>query len=59
MVERFFRSLKSEWIDEKGYPDHAHAERDIGDYIDDFYNYRRPHSAADGQTPVQREASLF
>lgn len=59
VVERFFRSLKSEWIDEKGYPDHAHAERDIGDYIDDFYNYRRLHSAADGQTPVQREASLF
>ncbi|MFM0270728.1 IS3 family transposase [Paraburkholderia aspalathi] len=58
-VERFFRSLKSEWIDEKGYPDHAHAEHDIGVYIDDFYNYRRIHSAAGGQPPARCEASLF
>ncbi|MFM0047918.1 integrase core domain-containing protein, partial [Paraburkholderia sediminicola] len=58
-VERFFRSLKSEWIDEKGYPDHAHAEHDIRAYIDDFYNYRRIHSAAGGQPPARCEASLF
>lgn len=58
-VERFFRSLKSEWIDEKGYPDHAHAEHDIGVYIDDFYNYRRIHSAAGGQPPARCEAALF
>ena len=58
-VERFFRSLKGEWIDEKGYPDHAHAERDIGAYNDDFYNYRRIHSAADGQPPAWGEALLF
>ncbi|WP_259461555.1 IS3 family transposase [Paraburkholderia fungorum] len=58
-VERFFRSLKSEWIDDKGYPDHAYAERDIGAYIDDFYNYRRIHSAADGLPPARCEAALF
>ena len=58
-VERFFRSLKSEWINEKGYPDHAHAERDIGAYIDGFYNYRRIHSAADNLPPARCEASLF
>lgn len=58
-VERFFRSLKSEWIDEKGYPDHEHAERDIGAYIDNFYNYRRIHSAAGGQPPAQCEAAHF
>lgn len=58
-VERFFRSLKSEWIDEKGYPDHAYAERDIGAYIDGFYNYTRIHSAANGQSPARCEASFF
>ncbi len=58
-VERFFRSLKNEWVDEKGYPDHAQAERDIGAYIDNFYNYRRIHSAADGLPPARCEASLF
>ena len=58
-VERFFRSLKSEWINEKGYPDHAHAESDIGAYIDGFYNYRRIHSAADDLPPARCEASLF
>jgi putative transposase len=58
-VERFFRSLKSEWISDQGYADHAHAERDIGAYIDGFYNYRRIHSAAGGLPPARREASHF
>ncbi|OWJ55910.1 hypothetical protein BWU74_32850 [Paraburkholderia caledonica] len=51
--------MKSEWINEKGHPDHAHAERDIGAYIDGFYNYRRNHSAADDLPPARCEASLF
>ncbi len=32
VVERFFRSLKSEWIGEPLYFDHRHAEQDITDY---------------------------
>ncbi|MEN8502312.1 IS3 family transposase, partial [Paraburkholderia terricola] len=39
--------------------DHAQAERDIGAYIDNFYNYRRIHSAAGGLPPARCEASLF
>lgn len=59
MVERFFRSLKSEWIGEQEYGSHEHAERDIADYIADFYNYRRIHSAASGLPPVRYEASIY
>ncbi|CAE6744657.1 MULTISPECIES: IS3 family transposase [Paraburkholderia] len=59
VVERFFRSLKSEWLNPKGYLDHAEAERDIKAYIDDFYNCRRIHSATNGVPPVRHEASFF
>jgi putative transposase len=59
VVERFFRSLKSEWIGEQEYASHEHAERDIADYIADFYNYRRIHSAASGLPPVRYETSIY
>jgi putative transposase len=59
VVERFFRSLKSEWLNPKGYLDRADAERDIEAYIDDFYNCRRIHSATNGVPPVRYEASVF
>ncbi|ALB96012.1 bacteriophage/transposase fusion protein [Burkholderia pseudomallei] len=48
VVERFFRSLKNEWIGDQLYVDHRHAEQDITDYLVDFYNHRRLHSAAKG-----------
>ncbi|AIP72687.1 bacteriophage/transposase fusion protein [Burkholderia pseudomallei] len=38
VVERFFRSLKNEWIGDQLYVDHRHAEQDITDYLVDFYN---------------------
>lgn len=56
VVERFFRSLKSEWLNPKGYLDHAGAERDIEAYIDHFYNCRRIHSARNGMPPVRYES---
>jgi putative transposase len=59
VVERFFRSLKGEWLNPKGYLDHTDAERDIEAYIDDFYNCRRIHSATNGMPPVRYEASSF
>ncbi|ONF06893.1 integrase, partial [Burkholderia pseudomallei] len=39
VVERFFRSLKNEWIGDQLYVDHRHAEQDITDYLVDFYNH--------------------
>lgn len=59
VVERFFRSLKSEWIGDQEYGSHDSARRDITDYISDFYNYRRIHSAANGLPPVRYETSIY
>jgi len=56
VVERFFRSLKSEWIGDQRYRDRAGAERDITDYIV-FYNTERLHSTLGYQTPLRRDAA--
>lgn len=42
-MERFFRSLKTEWVPNNGYLSYQHAEQDIADYIR-YYNYQRGHS---------------
>jgi putative transposase len=54
-MERFFRSLKSEWIPEYGYRNVDEAKADILNYITHYYNYHRPHSFNDGQTPHAKE----
>lgn len=56
VVERFFRSLKSEWIGHACYANSADAERDITDYIG-FYNTERLHSTLGYQTPLHHEAA--
>lgn len=55
-MERFFRSLKSEWIPSMGYTTQELAERDVLRYITEYYNHQRPHSYNDYQTPAAREA---
>ncbi|MNE54983.1 hypothetical protein D3C80_1498000 [compost metagenome] len=55
-MERFLRSLKSEWIPTTGYVDQAQAEADVLRYRTDYYNHQRPHSYNHFQTPAQREA---
>ncbi|WP_371365441.1 IS3 family transposase [Pseudomonas sp. QL9] len=54
-MERFFRSLKSEWIPPSGYVDQPQAEADVLRYVTDYYNHQRPHSHNDYQTPARRE----
>ncbi|ALX95541.1 hypothetical protein AV650_19170 [Serratia fonticola] len=54
-MERFFRSLKSEWIPEYGYETVAEAKADVLSYITHYYNHRRAHSFNDGQTPHAKE----
>jgi len=56
-VERFFRSLKSERIRKTLYADHAEARADIHDYIANFYNTLRLHSAAGNRTPAAHHAA--
>ncbi|MNF38206.1 Integrase core domain protein [compost metagenome] len=55
-MERFFRSLKEEWIPASGYTTPALAEADVLRYLTDFYNHRRPHSYNGYQTPAEHEA---
>ena len=57
-MERLFRSLKSEWMPSLGYQSTLEARKDIGSYLMDYYNDRRPHTVNDGLSPVAAEEKL-
>ncbi len=54
-MERFFRSLKTEWVPETGYRSFTEAKQSINDYIVRYYNSIRPHSNNNMKTPNQAE----
>ncbi|MBC8954611.1 transposase OrfAB, subunit B [Xenorhabdus sp. PB62.4] len=54
-MERFFRSLKSEWVPEEGYSDFREAFRSITNYIIGYYSQLRPHWYNNGLTPNESE----
>ena len=54
-MERFFRSLKTEWIPCKGYQNFEHAKQNIWSYIMGYYSNVRPHRHNQGMTPNQAE----
>ena len=54
-MERFFRSLKTEWVPEMGYRSFAEAQRSIFDYITGYYNQFRPHQHNGGFPPNKTE----
>lgn len=56
-MERFFRSLKSEWIPPEGYRSPEHATADVLTYVNQYYNHVRPHSTNEYQTPWAKEKS--
>lgn len=56
-MERFFRSLKTEWIPKAGYRNDYEAQQDVLRYITQHYNGCRPHSYNNYLTPVAREAA--
>ncbi|WP_311947045.1 IS3 family transposase [Halomonas piscis] len=58
-TERFFRSLKSEWIPKVGYRDMAAARQSITDYIIHYYSDLRPHTHNDGKPPNVAEAMYW
>lgn len=51
-MERFFGSLKSEWMPERGYQSYAEAESDILRYVTHYYNRERLHSFNDYRPPA-------
>jgi len=55
-MERFFRSLKTEWIPASGYGSPAEAESDVLRYLTCYYNQIRLHSSNGYRTPVAMEA---
>ena len=50
-MERFFRSLKTEWIPEVGYTSFQEAKQEITDYIVGYYSQLRPHTHNGGLAP--------
>ena len=57
VMERFFRSLKTERLNHLSFMSHVSAVSSIESYIY-FYNYKRLHSALGYITPVQKIAEL-
>ena len=53
VMERFFRSLKTERLNQLSFINHRSAVKVIQSYIR-FYNYKRLHSAIDYLTPNQK-----
>lgn len=58
-MERFFRSLKTEWIPETGYRSFEEAKRQIMDYVLGYYSRFRPHAHNAGLPPVLAEQQYW
>ncbi|HGF7478416.1 TPA: IS3 family transposase [Vibrio mimicus] len=54
-MERFFRSLKAEWVPTVGYRSFAEAQQEIIRYIIGYYSQLRPHQYNGGLTPNESE----
>lgn len=55
VMERFFGSLKSEWLKERCYENVESAAHDITKYIIEYYNMWRPHTHLGGLSPNEYE----
>jgi putative transposase len=56
VVERFFGSLKHDWILKIHQPTRSHMKKDVASYMR-YYNVDRLHSANDDLSPVKFELS--
>lgn len=54
-MERFFRSLKTEWVPTDGYASKDEALQQINGYILNYHNGARPHHYNGGLTPEESE----
>ena len=57
VVERFFGSLKHDWIFKIAQPTRVHMKKDVTAYMR-YYNLERLHTANGDQSPVNYENSL-
>ncbi|OFC63433.1 hypothetical protein BBW68_05400 [Candidatus Erwinia dacicola] len=58
-MERFFRSLKTEWMPPKGYNSVSEAQSAIIRYITGYYSAVRPHWYNGGLTPNKSERLYY
>lgn len=58
-MERFFRSLKSEWVPQTGYESFRQAKAAIIDYIIGYYSQVRPHQHNGGLAPNVAERKYW
>ncbi|VEN40736.1 unnamed protein product [Callosobruchus maculatus] len=58
-MERFFRSLKTEWVPTKGYNSFSEAQSAIIRYITGYYSAIRPHWYNGGLTPNESERLYY
>jgi putative transposase len=58
-MERFFRSLKTEWVPNLGYHSFNEAKVQVYRYITGYYNTVRPHRFNGGLTPTKAEALYY
>jgi putative transposase len=58
-MERFFRSLKTEWVPEVGYESFEQAKSGITEYVIGYYSQFRPHTHNDGLAPNAAEKQYW
>ena len=58
-TERFFRSLKSEWVPKLGYSSLDEAKSEIINYMIGYYSSIRPHQYNNGSTPNESENNFW
>ena len=58
-MERFFRSLKTEWVPEVGYSSFEEAKHGITEYAIGYYSQFRPHTHNSGMTPNMAERQYW
>jgi putative transposase len=54
-MERFFRSLETEWVRELGYRSFTEAQQSITEYLVGYYSQTRPHHHNRGLSPDAAE----
>jgi putative transposase len=59
VIESFFSSLNYERVKKKIYKSREETRKDIFNYIELFYNFKRWHSHLDRRSPAQFEAMHF
>ncbi len=59
VMERTFRSFKTEWMPKLGYQNFDEALKSISYYYMVYFNQQRPHTANFGLTPKQKDEAFY